>query len=322
MRQRTLPRTTSHAARRASLRLITTVAGLVLLAGCALSDPKIDLLTGEPSPTQQVEQKAAEERVLAWQNPPDRWTEPTTGLTFVKAPAGCFTMGYDLGEPNNERPAHEVCLDPFWVATLEVSNAQFRLWRPEHDSGSAKGFSLDRDQHPAVMLSWLDAVNYAKWLNTLHPGRFDLPTEAQWEYAARAGGKSVRHWGETKELMCRYANISDPPAPTALKRGPGADYACNDGYLVSAPTGRFTPNDWGLYDTLGNVWEWTRDRFAPHYYLYSPRDNPVGPQSSPSRVVRGGSWRSKALDARASKRNDWSPKHRLDDVGFRLVWTP
>ncbi len=125
-------------------------------------------------------------------------------MEFVWVPKGCFQMGSNIGN-SNEKPVHEVCLDGFWMGKYEVTNRQFRKFRSGHDSKSYKGQSLNGDNQPVVFVSWGDAKAFIKWLNSKGNGTFRLPTEAEWEYACRAGNKSARFWGDAEEIACKYA---------------------------------------------------------------------------------------------------------------------
>ena len=140
-----------------------------------------------------------------------------------------------------------------------------------------------------VRVSWKEARGFAEWLSGRGEGRFRLPTEAEWEYAARAGTRTERFWGNDANAACRYANVYDRRGESVL----GFDWShhdCADGYAVSAPVGSFEPNGFGLRDMLGNVWEWVRDRYGGKYYASASRQNPHGPSAGSERVGRGGGW--------------------------------
>jgi len=187
------------------------------------------------------------------------WTEPTTGMKFRRIPGGSFLMGSppsEEGRRGNERQ-HTVSVGGFWMGETEVTNRQYRRFKPGH-------YSKNGDDQPAVEVSWNDAVAYAKWLSQKTGKRFRLPTEAEWEYAARAGTKTARYWGNDPDEACGYASVYDPQA----KREFGIDWeshSCDDGYKVAAPAGSFKPNAFGLHDMLGNVWEWTCSEYKKSY---------------------------------------------------------
>ncbi|MDT8423034.1 MAG: SUMF1/EgtB/PvdO family nonheme iron enzyme, partial [Desulfuromonadales bacterium] len=168
------------------------------------------------------------------------WTESLTGMAFVRVPGGCFQMGSPSSEKDrdsNEGPVHEVCVDDFSMGKFEVTNAQYRKYKSGHTSKDYKGNSLNGDDQPAVYVSWEDATEYAKWLSRQTGKSFRLPTEAEWEYAARAGTRTARWWGESPDQACRNANVADQSAKR--KWSNWTVHNCDDGYAVTAPVGRF-----------------------------------------------------------------------------------
>ncbi len=168
-----------------------------------------------------------------------------------------------------------------------------------------------------VNVSWNDAVAYAKWLSVTSGNKITLPTEAQWEYAARGKTSTVRFWGDGDVTTCRYANVADQTAKTNWSHWRVHD--CSDGYAVTAPVGSFKPNRYGLHDMLGNVWEWCSDWYGKNYYSSSPRKNPQGPSSGTIRIFRGGSWGFNPRDIRAASRSMSEPGFMFINLGFRLV---
>ncbi|HEX8375870.1 MAG TPA: SUMF1/EgtB/PvdO family nonheme iron enzyme, partial [Geminicoccaceae bacterium] len=209
--------------------------------------------------------------------------EPTTGMAFARLPGGCFEMGdLDVGVV-----AGRVCVDAFAIGRLEVTNAQYRRFRPAHKSGSYGGRNLDGDDQPVVNLTWRDAVAYAEWLGGQADLRLRLPTEAEWEYAARAGSTTVWPWGSTDDLAPRFANLRRRPSSSAS--GPGAPAAGRPAATIAV--GSLEPNGFGLHDMIGNAAEWVADTYAPggDRYGASLRNPVVNVPSSPLRVRRGGS---------------------------------
>jgi len=244
--------------------------------------------------------------------------DSTTGMEFVFIKGGCYEMGDSAGDGDaNERPVHTVCINDFSIGKYDITNAQFRKFRPHHDSGKYEGLTLNGDMQPVVNVSWYDAVAFAKWLSEKTGHTYRLPTEAEWEFAARAGTKTSRFWGNDSDEACKYANVADI---TAKKRWPRwTTFSCEDGYAVSAPVGSFKPNGYGLYDMLGNVWQWTEDVYDSAAYTKLPKNDPVYEGSGEYRVMRGGGWSNGPLGVRSSHRVGLSPAFGHHALGFRLV---
>lgn len=259
--------------------------------------------------------------------PPQTWKEPITGMVFVWIPGGCFLMGSPFSEPNrdpDEGPVHEVCVDGFWMGKTEVTNAQFRHFVPTHNSGTYEGISLNGDNQPVVGVTWEDANSFSQWLTAQNGGqyRFRLPTEAEWEYACRAGTETAQYWGDDLDRACDYENVADRSANRLW--GWQDFHGCNDGYGATAPVGSFQPNPFGLHDMLGNVWEWCLDVYTVDTYVKLGRTNPVYSTVSDGydRVIRGSYWHAGPGDVRCADRGSGSPKAMNDDLGFRLVREP
>ena len=219
------------------------------------------------------------------------------GMDLVLIPGGRFEMG-----PNGSK--YRVTLaQPFYLAATEVTLGQYRKFKPGHKvDGAADEFNAD--DRPAAMVSWNDARAFCVWLSDLpaekKAGRvYALPTEAQWEWAARAGTATSRHFGETDKGQADYSwfNVTYTPNPKRESTGRGRQ-----------PVGKLRPNAWGLYDMLGNVWEWCADRHA---------DPATGETRDP--VMRGGSWRSGAFHCTAVAHDPGDPNQRGDNIGFRVA---
>lgn len=246
------------------------------------------------------------------------YIEPVTGMEFVKAPEGCFVMGDTHGDgQGDEKPLHEVCLDSFLIGRFEVTNSQYRKFRPDHNSGIYEGNSLNGDNQPVTGVSWHDAVQFTQWLTKLSGRRFRLPTEAEWEYAARGGASGRNYWGDDPDASCRNANGADQSAKKQWSDWTTTE--CNDGYKVSAPVGMFLPNGYGIHDIMGNTWEWTNDWYDSEYFFESPKKNPQGPPSGKLKIPRGGGWMNASECVRVSDRNGFSPDFSIMFLGFRLV---
>lgn len=243
-------------------------------------------------------------------------------LELIRIEPGTFTMGADGGYPN-ERPARAVTVEePFLLGRFEITNGQYRCFDPDHDSGletgeayqfgdDERGHTLNRDEQPVVRVSWEQATAFCAWLSEKTGRCFSLPTEAQWEYACRAGTTTPLWYGDLDSDFSACANFSDathhtvyyPHVPTALPPWRPADTRYDDTWRVAAPIGRFKPNPWGLYDMHGNVAEWTASAYA----------------SGPRKVVRGGSWLNCPKRGRSAFRNHYEPSQKVHDVGFRVV---
>jgi len=246
------------------------------------------------------------------------YTEPATGMEFARIPAGCFTMGDTYGDgQGDEKPLHEVCLDSFLMGRYEVTNGQYRKFRPGHNSGSYEGNPLNGEDQPVTGVTWYEAAEYAGWLSKLSGRRFRLPTEAEWEYAARGERDGRNYWGDDPDAACRNANGADQTAKQQWSDWTVTE--CNDGYKVSAPVGRFAANSYGIHDIMGNAWEWTNDWYDAEYYFEGPVKNPPGPAGGKLKIPRGGGWLNASECVRVADRNGFAPDFSILFLGFRLV---
>ncbi len=184
-------------------------------------------------------------------------------------------------------------------------------WR---DPGFAQG-----DDHPVVNVTWNDAQALAAWLSRTEGRRYRLPTEAEWEYACRAGTRTRYASGDDPQSLLHVANVFDADSARLWPRWQAMALQGSDGHAFTAPVASFAPNAWGLYDMHGNVWEWVADWHGDDYYAHAPLDDPQGPADGGVRVRRGGSWHSWAFYARSSFRNWNSPDTRYTLVGIRLA---
>ncbi len=256
----------------------------------------------------------------------------------------------------DEAPVHKVRITrPFYLGQYEVTVGQFRRflqasgyvpesvadgtggygYNPEYDPAkSERGDAFDGrkpqyswrkpgfaqgDDHPVVNVTWHDAVALARWLSKKEGKRYRLPTEAEWEYACRAGSRTRYHSGDDPQSLLTVANVFDADAATNWQRWQQYALSGHDGHPFTAPVGRFAPNAFGLYDMHGNAWEWTADYHDDNYYAQSPTDDPQGPVTGSVRVRRGGSWHTWAFYARCAYRNWNTPETRYTLVGMRLV---
>ncbi|NCO92958.1 MAG: hypothetical protein AUJ96_17650 [Armatimonadetes bacterium CG2_30_66_41] len=264
----------------------------------------------------------------------------TLSLAFV--PAGEFVMGSAGGFPD-EAPQARVSVGGFWMGQLELTNEQYAQFDPRHDSRvevrhamqfGVQGWPLNRPKQPVVRVSWKRALAFCKWLSDRTGQRFTLPTEAEWEYACRAGAATPFAFGEVDGDFSKFANLADMKLRDAVSHpymkenvplaNPSKyddwiprDNRFNDGELVSADVGNYQPNAWGLYDMHGNVWEWTLSAAKP--YPYRADDGRNEPNSAEGRIARGGSWRDRPSHATASVRLAYRPYQCVYNVGFRVV---
>jgi formylglycine-generating enzyme required for sulfatase activity len=178
------------------------------------------------------------------------------------------------------------------------------------------------ESSPVVNVSWEDAQAFCRWLTENEGHRYRLPTEAEWEYACRAGSTTPYYTGETLEDLLRAANVADASTSTYFAKMTWA-VATDDGWPFTSPVGSFEPNAFGLYDMLGNAAEWCSDWYGETYYSESPAVNPQGPLTGTRKVVRGGAWRNHGKShSRCSYRYSANPTSAWYDVGFRVVCEP
>jgi eukaryotic-like serine/threonine-protein kinase len=289
-----------------ALLLIFGLRGLLAGGG----DPEIPAATSEianvadtPGPTQRPTQTATP--TPAQSIPPanaefgDTWTRPADGMVMVYVPAGSFLMGSAADDPDaddDEFPLHQVFLDAFWLDKREVTNEQYEMcvaYRDCLQSGRANDRNFNGARQPVVSVSWEDAAAYCAWAG----GR--LPTEAQWEYAAR-GPDSLRYpWGNGSPIDTRLNYNGNVGRTTDVGSYPaGASWV-------------------ETLDMAGNVWEWVADWNDEDYYVNSPDENPAGPASGQSRMLRGGGWDDGAGVVRGANRVMITATYRFDSLGFR-----
>ncbi|MDA1213822.1 MAG: SUMF1/EgtB/PvdO family nonheme iron enzyme [Planctomycetota bacterium] len=247
------------------------------------------------------------------------------GMKLVRVPAGEFLMGSaeeDPGSRDDERPQHRVQISkPFYMGIYEVTQDEFEMMMQTNPSSFSRAGlladapeAIDCSKLPVDNVTWYAAVEFCKRLSHLpdekKAGRvYRLPTEAEWEYACRAGTKSTFHFGD--DLSSTQANFNGAHPFGAADKGPFLNR--------TAIVGSYQPNAWGLYDMHGNLNEWCLDRFDREYYSHSPEVDPRGPQTGTSRVIRGGDWYSDGRDCRCAFRYADIPDGRFYALGMRVV---
>ena len=239
-------------------------------------------------------------------------------------PAGQFIMGSppsEAGRFDSEGPPHMVTIaQPFAVGKYEVTFREWDACVAEQACGEAKDKGWGRDLRPVINISYEQAVGYVEWLSETTGKKYRLLSEAEWEYAARAGSDKARFWGSSPDRACQYANVYDLTGKAKLKYDM-ENFGCDDGYANTAPVGAFKPNAFGLHDMLGNVWEWVEDCWNASY-AGAPVDGRTWSTSDCSRrVFRGGSWSNRPRSVRSAFRNGGRPTDRSDNLGFRVART-
>jgi len=265
-------------------------------------------------------------------------------MELVLIPPGEFVMG-DAAGCVDERPLTRVKIArPFWMGRMEVTNEQYARFDPTHDSHvesknayqfGVHGYPLDGPRQPVVRVSWKEAMAFCRWLSERTGERFTLPTEAQWEYACRAGTATSFWYGGSDADFSKFANMADAKLsefasnpytvdqplknPTKYDDWIPKDARFNDGGLVTVEVGKYRPNPWGLHDMHGNVWEWTLSTYRP--YPYRPDDGRNDGSARGRKVVRGGSWHDRPKRCRSAFRLSYPSYQVVHDVGFRIVCT-
>lgn len=297
------------------------------------------------------------------------------GMKLVRIAAGEFMMGaeedqeatkaaFPYADPEllpRESPRHKVRITKaFYMGQYEVTLAQFMTFRKEahykidaEDGKSMTGYGKNGEQiestefrpwapgwkvepdHPVGYVSWNDAVAFCDWLSRKEKKKYRLPTEAEWEYACRAGTNSRYSCGNNPEALIGFANTSDQDRAVLFpgkmvdvfdksgkKSGQQIPYpflSGHDGFAWTAPVGRFKPNNFGVYDMHGNSWEWCSDWFGENYYRESPTDDPKGPAKGEVRVSRGGAFDNSPFTLRCARRDGGTPESHDNHDGFRIV---
>ena len=290
-------------------------------------------------PFDAAEARARQARAAKSLNAPARKSIDLGGgvkLDLTLIPAGQFVMG-DPAARAGRGPASPVAIDrAFWIGTCEITNEQYQRFDPAHDSrfehkGSwvfserHLGWRLNHPRQPAVRVSWLEARAFCRWLGRRTGLAVRLPTEAQWEYACRAGTDTPLSYGDEAADFSKFANLADVTIRELAYDTDGrytADLVprrttVDDGQLVTADVGSYQANAWGLHDMHGNAWEWTRS--AHRRYPDRDDDGRKGAETSGRRSVRGGSWRDLPKRSGSAFRLSYPAWRRVFNVGFRIV---
>ena len=266
-------------------------AGVVLggiLTGCAGAGSHLNATNGQDTSVQTAAGSTA---------PAPTLIDPETGMEFVQVQGGCFNMGNDAGEVK-QRPRHEVCVDSFYMGRHEVTQA---AWQKIMGTNVSQ-FAACGPDCPVENVSWNDVQNYLKQLNARTGVAYRLPTEAEWEFAARSGGRDEAWAGTASESqLAEYAWFEQNSGATTHK------------------VGQKKANGLGLYDMSGNVYEWCQDLYGETYYQSSPKDNPTGATGGDNRVLRGGSWADPAVAQRTDDRGRDEAGGTSPSNGFRLL---
>ena len=297
-------------------------------------------VTPQPKLNQVVRFKLLTEQQARWASTPNQVTTVDSQTLKLFKPKGTFTMGASRRESG--RRANEVLRDiqltrPFYLATKEVTNSQFKQFQRQHSSRHVNGNTLDRPTQPVVNISWSQAALYCNWLSNkenlkpvyteqqgkitgtdMNANGYRLPTEAEWAWAARAtsSGEKKHGWGRGFPPRNKNGNFADVSAAKVVGR---VIVSYNDSHIVSAPVGSFPPNEKGLYDLAGNVAEWVNDYYGIKFSLGTKADkDPVGPAKGEFRMIRGASWRHANITELRLSFRDYSNDPR-DDIGFRIA---
>jgi formylglycine-generating enzyme required for sulfatase activity len=265
-------------------------------------------------------------------------------MTLAWIPAGEFVLGSQEGA-SDERPRSVVRVKrPFWMATTEVTNGQYARFDPEHDTRYVDmhymdhvvpGHIANHPNQPVARVSWYESLRFCQWMAQTTGLKVALPSEGQWEWAARAGTQGQFFYGTLKTDFGPFANLADQSlrwsrmgweGPSMLQRRfeyppemnfPLHDERFRDHWHVVDYVGQANANAWGLHDMVGNVSEWTRSAYRP--YPYVETDGRNDESLAERRSVRGGSWADRPVDAGSSVRRAFAPWQRVHDVGFRVI---
>jgi len=309
----------------------------VMPAPCPRPEPDGLKATGFPMPPDQTRRTQGR----------DTRTEiklsDTVSMTLVRIPTGEFVMGSQHGFADEAPRALVRISEPFWMGETEVTNEQYAAFDPQHDTRyldengkdhSLPGYIANHPRQPVARVSWSEAMAFCAWLSRISGKRVTLPTEAQWEWSARAGGASQFFYGDIEVDFSPWANLADASRRRTFvqldggskihvrrnypleSRYPLRDDRFTDSWFIVDYVKQYQPNAWGLYDMVGNVSEWTRSDYRPYPYREDGRnDHDLAEQ----KVARGGSWNDRPKNAGSSIRFPYEAHQKVYNVGFRVI---
>jgi formylglycine-generating enzyme required for sulfatase activity len=276
---------------------------------------------------------------------PEMVVIPAEAFIMGSTPEETAKAGLPAEQAGREYPAHRVSIaKPFAMGRYEVTVGEFEafaratqhvaatncttwdtgkaVWGPVASADWRSPGYEQTARHPVGCLTIADARAYVRWLSATTGKSYRVPSEAEWEYVARAGTTTMQTWGDGFDDICAFANVADQTRIAAHRIAdpdPTRFFACRDGHVYAAPVGSFPPNPWGLYDVIGNIWEWTEDCFIPHYDG-APTDGSVRMEAGCQRlIVRGGGWYSRTWFARAAGRSREDFSYRSSTLGLRVA---
>lgn len=316
------------------LFLTVAVAGMI---SCSNNQPGVEESSLAASDTSGKE-------VVSYST--DNFTDTTDGSEMIFVKGGTYSMGWshshDINVFQSENPAHAVTLDDFFISSKEITNSQFCVFLNEVGNQEENGqeyintdFGFDDikcqieqkgdqfvvqpgfENHPVICVSWYGANAYCRWMAEKTGKKYRLPTEAEWEYAARDGGKDIRYaWGNDFPKGKKGGNIADAANKKRYPDYVMATAEYDDGYIYTSPVAQFEPSGLGLYDMTGNVAEWCSD--WKDNYTYSAATNPMGPESGDDKVKRGGDWNTGLSTISLFQRSGNRPGATSVMTGFRI----
>jgi sulfatase modifying factor 1 len=307
--------------------LLSILAALIALLSVGCGGEATDIKSDKEAINNPSEGKSAQQEEIT----------NSIGMKFRLIPAGSFMMGALPGDGDagdNEAPQHQVEITkPFYISVYEVTQAEWQTIMGLSQDEIANGGDLwgVGPKYPVCYVSWDKALEFCAKLSEKDGVTYRLPTEAEWEYAARGGVEGKLYvWGVEKTPLVngvKQANVADESIKQWAQFAEYKDFykqygyftGYDDGYSVAAPVGSFAPNGFGLYDMAGNVWEWCSDWYGVDYYAYSPSMDPPGPDSGEFRVIRGGCWGDSPRVLRSSDRSMGTPGNGFPSLGFRIV---